>query len=185
MLHPPCGSNKSQVVHLPPSYGNHIYLVPAASKSPQFCLLAAAISTRHTVITVLCSFSRLSVTSPTSQLILKPFPRFTYVTAHSPTLPLFTYVTAHSPTLLSLLLRHRTFTYVTWRAAHGLTVYYSPILTRRVYGDRVTDFFKLCVIKVSLCSIKVTKAYDPLRRQRPHDALFSLSYLSLSITIFI
>ena len=26
--------------------------------------------------------------SPTSQLILQPFPRFTYITAHSPTLPL-------------------------------------------------------------------------------------------------
>ena len=36
----------------------------------------------------LCSFSKLSVTSPTSQLILQPFPRFTYVTAHSPTLTL-------------------------------------------------------------------------------------------------
>ena len=36
----------------------------------------------------LCSFSNLSVTSPTSQLILQPFRRFTYVTAHSPTLPL-------------------------------------------------------------------------------------------------
>ena len=36
----------------------------------------------------LCSFSNLFVTSPTSQLILHPFPRFTYVTAHSPTLPL-------------------------------------------------------------------------------------------------
>ena len=34
------------------------------------------------------SFSKLSVTSPTSQLILQPFRRFTYVTAHSPTLPL-------------------------------------------------------------------------------------------------
>ena len=34
------------------------------------------------------SFSKLSVTSPTSQLILQPFPRFTYFTAHSPTLPL-------------------------------------------------------------------------------------------------
>ena len=31
----------------------------------------------------------------------------------------FTYVTTHSPTLLSLLLRHKLFTYVTWRAAHG------------------------------------------------------------------
>ena len=32
------------------------------------------------------SFSNLLVTSPTSQLILGPFCRFTYVTAHSPTL---------------------------------------------------------------------------------------------------
>ena len=39
-------------------------------------------------------------------LILQPFRRFTYVTADSTTLPLFR-------------LRHRHFTYVTWRAAHG------------------------------------------------------------------
>ena len=38
----------------------------------------------------LCSFSNLSVTSPTSQLILirQAFRHFTYVTAYSPTLPL-------------------------------------------------------------------------------------------------
>ena len=53
------------------------------------------------------SFSNLSVTSPRSQLILQPFRRFTYVTAHSWTLPLLTYVTTHSPTLFSLLLRQR------------------------------------------------------------------------------
>ena len=35
----------------------------------------------------------------------------------------FTYATAHSPTLLSLLLRHRLFTYVTWRATHGKNHY--------------------------------------------------------------
>ena len=40
------------------------------------------------------SFSKTSVSSPTSQLILQPFRRFTYVTTHS-------------PALLSLLLRHR------------------------------------------------------------------------------
>ena len=34
------------------------------------------------------SFSNLSVTSRTSQLILQPFHRFTYITVHSPTLPL-------------------------------------------------------------------------------------------------
>ena len=33
------------------------------------------------------SFSNLSVTPPTSQLILQPFRRFTSVTAHSPTFP--------------------------------------------------------------------------------------------------
>ena len=42
------------------------------------------------------SFSNLSVTSPTSQLIFQPFPRFTYVTTHSRTLP-------------SLYLRHSSF----------------------------------------------------------------------------
>ena len=34
----------------------------------------------------LCSLSKLSVTSPTSQHIFQPFRRFNYVTAHSPTL---------------------------------------------------------------------------------------------------
>ena len=43
-----------------------------------------------------CSFSNLSDASPTSQLILQPFRRFTYVTAHS-------------PTLLFLHLRHSSF----------------------------------------------------------------------------
>ena len=95
----------------------------------------------------LCSFSKLSVPSPRSQLILHSFRRFTYVTSHSPTLPLlhlryisfsnpsfallcsfsklsvpsptsqhilqsfrrFTYVTAHSPTLPLLHLRHSSF----------------------------------------------------------------------------
>ena len=51
------------------------------------------------------SFSSSSVALPTSQLILQPF-------------RCFTYVTTHSPTLLSPLLRHRIFTYVTWRVAH-------------------------------------------------------------------
>ena len=82
--------------------------------------------------------SKLSVTLPMSQLILQPFRRFTYITAHTPTLPLlhlhhssfsnpsfgsptpkallilqpfchFTYVTTHSPTLPLLYLRHSSF----------------------------------------------------------------------------
>ena len=44
----------------------------------------------------LCSFSNLSVTSSTSQPILQPFRRFTFITAHS-------------PTLLLLHLRHSSF----------------------------------------------------------------------------
>ena len=51
-------------------------------------------------------FSNPSVVLCTSQLILQPF-------------RCFTYVSAHSPILISLLLRHRLFTYVTWRAAHA------------------------------------------------------------------
>ena len=51
-------------------------------------------------------FSNPSVVLPKSHLILQPF-------------RCFTYVTAHSPTVIWLLLRHKLFTYVTWRAAHG------------------------------------------------------------------
>ena len=85
------------------------------------------------------SFSNISVTSPTLQLIIEPFRRFTYITAHSPTLLLlhlrhssfsnpsvalptsqlilqpfcrFIYVTAHSPTLLLLLLCHSPWCYL-------------------------------------------------------------------------
>ena len=118
-------------------------LAVSSAHSPSF----QSLHLRHSSF----SFSKLSVTSPTSQLILilQAFSHFTYVTAHShspsfpslhlrhslfsnPSLALttsqlilqpfhcFTYVTAHSSTLLSLLLRHRIFTYVTWRAAHGM-----------------------------------------------------------------
>ena len=61
----------------------------------------------------LCSFSNISVTSPTPQLILQPFRRFTYVTAHSPALPLlylrhssFSNPSFASPTSQALHLRH-------------------------------------------------------------------------------
>ena len=53
---------------------------PFASPMPQFS---------YTTSSSQSSFSKLSVTSTTSQLILQPFRRFTYVKAHSPTLPLF------------------------------------------------------------------------------------------------
>ena len=57
--------------------------------------------------------ANLFVTSPTSHLILQPFRRFTYVTAHSPTLPLFhlrhssfSNPSFASPTSQALHLRH-------------------------------------------------------------------------------
>ena len=68
----------------------------------------------------LWSFSKLSVTSPTSQLILQPFRCFTYVTAHSPTLPFlhlhhssFSNPSVASPTSQLILQPFRCFTYVT------------------------------------------------------------------------
>ena len=56
------------------------------------------------------SFSNPSAALHTSQLILQSF-------------RCFTYVATRSLTLLSLLLCHRIFTYVTWRAAHGVLLY--------------------------------------------------------------
>ena len=77
------------------SFSNPSDASPTSHNSPTLLLLHL----RHS------SFSNPSVASPMSHLILQPF-RF------------FTYVTAHSPTLLSLLIRHRLLTYVTWRVAH-------------------------------------------------------------------
>ena len=110
------------------------------------------------------SFSNHSVASPTSQFILQPFFHFSYLTssAHSPTflslhlrhsslsnpsvaLPTsqlilhpfrcFTYVTAHSSALLSLLLCHRFFTYVIWRAAHAFLLAVLIAKKRTVWGN--------------------------------------------------
>ena len=70
-------------------------------------------------ITAACLFLQPFVPAPTSQLVLQPFRRFTYVTTHSETLPL-------------LYLRHRHFTYVTWRAVHS-TIRNETIPFKTVY----------------------------------------------------
>ena len=54
-------------------------------------------------------------------------------------------------------------------------------LTRRVHGDRVTDFLKLCQIKVSLCSDKMTNPYDPLFRNTRENRVNTRIYLQLFI----
>ena len=73
------------------------------------------------------SFSNLSVTSPTSQLIFQPFRRFTYATPHTPTLPLlylrhssFSNPSFASPTSQALHLIHlasRPWKEPSWRAS--------------------------------------------------------------------
>ena len=66
---------------------------------------------------LLCSFSNLSFTSPTSQFILQHFCWFTYVSQLIlQPFRCFTYVTVHSPTFTSLHLRHSSFSNpsVTW-----------------------------------------------------------------------
>ena len=74
------------------------------------------------VTSELCSFSKLSVTSPTSQfiLILQAFRHFTYVTSHSPTLPSlylhhnsFSNPSVASPTSQLILQPYFRFSYVT------------------------------------------------------------------------
>ena len=66
------------------------------------------------------SFSNPFVALPTSQLVLQPFRRFTYVTAHSPTLPLlylhhssFSNPSVASPTSQFILQLFFRFSYVT------------------------------------------------------------------------
>ena len=65
------------------------------------------------------SFSNLSVTSPTSELILQPFRRFTYVTAHSATLP-------------SLYLHHSSFS--------------NPSVASRTSQFILKPFFRFCYV---------------------------------------
>ena len=90
----------------------HFTYVTAHSDSPSF----PSLHLRHS------SFPNPSLALPTSQLILQLF-------------RCFTYVTDHSPTLLSLLLRHRIFTYVTWRAANAVRTKES-ILMQLLYPNR-------------------------------------------------
>ena len=94
---------------------SHFTYVTAHSDSPSF----PSLHLRHS------SFSNPSLALPTSQVILQHF-------------RCFTYDTAHSPTLLSLLLRHRIFTYVTWRAAHVVCMH---LVLNLPLGGIVNDDF--------------------------------------------
>ena len=96
------------------------------------------------------SFSNPSIALPTSQLILQPFRRFTYVTARSPTLPLlflrhssfsnpsdrFTYVTAQSPTLPLLHLRHNSFSKPSFASSTSQALHLRHLESRPCYTHK-------------------------------------------------
>ena len=86
------------------------------------------------------SFSNISVTSPTSQLILQPFRRFTYVTAHSPTLPL-------------LHLRHNSFSNPYFASPTSQALHLIHLASRLWWAYISTDisFSLLLSCKMSLC----------------------------------
>ena len=56
-------------------------------------------------------------------------------------------ITAHSPTLLSVFLRHRLFTYVTWRATHGVQYRLKIVVRVRVVAVDL-DFTTLLTSQV-------------------------------------
>ena len=111
------------------------------------------------------SFSNLSIASPTSQLILQPFPRFTYVTTHSRTLPfLHLHHSSFSNPSLALttsqliLQPFRCFTYVTTHSDSKLSVtsptshlIFQPFfLFFYVTGSSLTSLCEPPVIKLKL-----------------------------------
>ena len=97
--------SRNEVNQLPSKCCSVSPIIMGRAHSPSF----QSLHLRHSSF----SFSKLSVTSPMSQLILQPFPRFTYVTTHSPTLPLlhlhhssFSNPSFASPTSQDFHLRH-------------------------------------------------------------------------------
>ena len=103
-------SNPSVASPMFSSFSNPSFASPT---SQALHLIHLASRSCHSFINEQSSFCNLSVTSSTSQLILQPFRRFTYVTAHSPTLPLlqlchssFPNLSFASPTSQALHLIH-------------------------------------------------------------------------------
>ena len=124
--------------------------------------------TLYYFITSICSLSMvISVASPTSQLILQPFRRFTYVAAHFPTLPSlyplhssfsnssvasptsqlilqpfrrFTYFTAHSPTLPLLHLRHSSFSNPSFASPTSQALHLRHLASRPCAVENTIDY---------------------------------------------
>ena len=109
----------------------HFTYVTDHSHSPSF----PSLHLRHR------SFSNPSLALPTSQLILQSF-------------RCFTYVTAHSATLLSFLLRHRIFTYVTRRDAHGQSFPDSQESPKAIIYNLVRNFVQGSVLDKKRTCVK-------------------------------
>ena len=109
----------------------------------------------------LFSFYNLSVTSPTSQLILQPFRRFTYVTAHSPTLPL-------------LYLRHSPFSNPSFASPTSQALHLIHLASRPwkepLWGASIPDIDRIptvahYVIMTPDLHVLITEKHCPPRRQ--------------------
>ena len=107
------------------------------------------------------SFSNPSLALSMSQIIVQPF-------------RCFTYVTAHFPTLLSLLLRHRIFTYVTWRAAHDIlrSDLEDFLHSNKIYSPPTLPSLYLCHISFSNPSVTSPTSQHILQ------PLFCFSYVT-------
>ena len=109
----------------------------------------------------LSSFSNLSATSPTSQLIVQSFHCFTYITAHSPTLPLlqlrhnsFSNPSVASPTSQFILQPLFRFSYVTSSSLNSPGE--PPMLRRTHVRPSLSNRQNL------LSSLKTTESYSTL-----------------------
>ena len=122
------------------------------------------------------SFSNPSVALPTSQRILQPFFRSSYVTSSSPTSQLilqpfhrFTYVTGHSPTLPLLHLRHSSFSNPSFASPTSQALH----LMRRTHSPTFPSLY-----------LRHSSSYNPsvasTMPQSILQPLFSFSYVTSS-----
>ena len=131
---------------------NRTMLLLVESLQHVLCYELTAVCVCSLYCTQLCSFSNLSVTSPTSQLILQPFRRFTYVTTHSPTLPL-------------LHLRHSSFSNPSFASPTSQALHLIHLASRPCFWfffKALSSFFKstrFCAFRSCFCVIGLLQAY--------------------------
>ena len=92
------------------------------------------------------SLSNLSVSSPTSQLILQPFRRFNNVTAHSPTLPLLhlRHSSFSNPSFASLTSQALHLIHLTGRPCNNKNPFYSKMICIYNFNFHTPLCFSVC-----------------------------------------